>query len=377
MPNLSNTLARALAVAGFALVTAPAQAASVTVDAGAACTAFSWNPATSTLSCQVSTDCVVTGPNSAVLGSDVTLTASCPTSTTITWTGNDGASGCSGATCVVNRASGTGNQTYTATGNSSAAGNKVVNWTNSGVVPSGCSLTANPTSGAAGGSTTLTADCTTGTDPVTIAWTGTGTGSCPTTLNVSGSAVTCSVSNIQATTSFSASFSNAVGNATSPNNPRTATYTVQSGGGGDFASCPSGTITVAHTSQVWGNANINTWNHGDFGDGQIISFQIIPDAATAVKNSTWATGGGGGGGRDFSLTTQACDFSGATAINGSYGGKINGNSTTPQFYYRAGTTVGSPYGTNLVIGQKYYLNFRNPAGTCPSGNCILLGGLPK
>ena len=56
-----RTLSRlAVVAAGFALG-APAQAASVTVDAGAACTAFTWNQQTSTLTCQVSTACIISG----------------------------------------------------------------------------------------------------------------------------------------------------------------------------------------------------------------------------------------------------------------------------------------------------------------------------
>lgn len=65
MTKLFTTFRRAALLAcalGYGIA---AHAASVTVDAGAACTAFCGNPANSTLSCQVSTDCVVTGANSA------------------------------------------------------------------------------------------------------------------------------------------------------------------------------------------------------------------------------------------------------------------------------------------------------------------------
>jgi hypothetical protein len=166
MTQLFTTFRRAALLAcalGYGIA---AHAASVTVDAGTACTAFSWNPATSTLSCQVSTDCVVTGANSAVVNTSVTLTASCPTSTTITWDGT-GTSGCSGATCDVTSAA-TGSQTYGATGNSSARGTKAVNWTSNSVVPGGCTLTASPSSGTAASNVTLPADCSSGTDPIPL-----------------------------------------------------------------------------------------------------------------------------------------------------------------------------------------------------------------
>lgn len=370
MTKLFTTFRRAALLAcalGYGIA---AHAASVTVDAGAACTAFSWNPANSTLSCQVSTDCVVTGANSAVVNTNVTLTASCPTSTTITWDGT-GTSGCSGATCDVTNAS-TGNQTYGATGNSSARGTKVVNWTSNSVAPSQCTLTASPSSGTAASNVTLTADCSSGTDPITIAWTGSGSGSCPTTFNVSGSAATCTINNVAATTTWTAAFSNSAGSFA--NNPRSATFTYNAGGGGgaDFANCPAGTVTA--TGQ-WGKTQLWTNTFGAWGDGTIISIQLIPDAATAVKSTSWTEAGGGGGTREYSLTTTACDFSGATAVNGSYGGKVNGYAGNPQAYYKAGTNVGGS--TTLQIGQKYYWNMRNPAGTCPSGDCAMNGGFPK
>ena len=64
MTNLSTTEHAAWPSAGaaFALVVGAGQAASVTINAGAACTAFSWDQATSTLTCLCRTHCVVTGP---------------------------------------------------------------------------------------------------------------------------------------------------------------------------------------------------------------------------------------------------------------------------------------------------------------------------
>ncbi|MBN8479504.1 MAG: hypothetical protein J0L91_11105 [Burkholderiales bacterium] len=370
MTKLFTTFRRAALLAcalGYGIA---AHAASVTVDAGAACTAFSWNPANSTLSCQVSTDCVVTGANSAVVNTNVTLTASCPTSETITWDGA-GTSGCSGATCDVTNAA-TGNQTYGATGNSSARGTKVVNWTSNSVAPSQCTLTASPSSGTAASNVTLTADCSSGTDPITIAWTGSGSGSCPTTFNVSGSAATCTINNVAATTTWTAAFSNSAGSFA--NNPRSATFTYNAGGGGgaDFANCPVGTITV--TGQ-WGNTGLWTSNFGAWGSDQIISFQLIPNAATVVRNFNWNEYSGGSTVRDYSLSTVACDFSSTNAVNGSYGGKVVGSANNPQGYYKAGTTVGGS--TTLAIGTKYYWNMRIPANACPSGDCGMIGGFPK
>lgn len=366
MTKLFTTFRRVALLACGLGVGMAAHAASVTVDAGSACTAFSWNSATSTLSCQVSTDCVVTGASSAVVNSTVTLTASCPTSSTITWDGA-GTVACTGTTCDVTNAA-TGNQTYGATGNSSARGTKVVNWTSNSVVPSQCTLTASPSNGTAATNVTLTADCSTGTDPITIAWTGSGTTNCPTTFNVSGAAATCTISGVAATTTWSAAFSNGAG--TFANNPRSATFTFNAGGGGgaDFANCPAGTITV--TGQ-WGKSGLWTSNYGSWGSDQIISFQLIPTTATGVQNWNWNEYNGGSTVREYSLSTIACDLSTTNALTGSYGGKIAGTSTYPTGYVRAGSAIGGSI--NMQVGQKYYWNMRIPAAACPSGDCGMIG----
>lgn len=371
MTKLFTTFRRVALLACGLGVGMAAHAASVTVDAGSACTAFSWNQATSTLTCQVSLDCVVTGPSSATPGSNITLNASCPTATTITWSGGSCA-GQTGATCTANEAA-AGSVTYTATPNTAgAAGSKAVNWTTNQVAPSGCTLTASPSSGSAAANVTLTADCTSGTDPITIAWTGSGTASCPTTFNVSGSAATCTISGVAATTTWTAAFSNGAGNFV--NNPRSATFTYNAGGGGgaDFANCPAGTITV---TGEWGKSGLWTTNYGGWGSDQIISFQLIPTVATNIKNWAWSEYNGGSTVRDFSLSTVACDFSTVNALPGSYGGKIIGTSTYPQGYTKAGTALSGS--VNMVIGQKYYWNMRIPAGACPSGDCGMIGNFAK
>jgi hypothetical protein len=65
-------------------------------------------------------------------GSNVALTASCPTSTTFTWTGGNCA-GVTTNTCQATEATAVGNVNYTVTGNNSAADSHSINWTNTTV----------------------------------------------------------------------------------------------------------------------------------------------------------------------------------------------------------------------------------------------------
>jgi hypothetical protein len=142
-----------------------------------------------------------------------------------------------------------------------------------------------------------------------------------------------------------------------------------------YAACPAGTLIGG---DVWGLSNIQTSDAGAWGDGQVLVYRIVPVAAmSSPRNSTWAAYSGGGGARDYSVTTQACDFSGTTAIGSSYAPnvKVIGSSSGPQFYYRAGTNIGGQ--VTMEVGKVYYLNLRNPPGSCPSGNCVMRGSVPK
>ncbi|MFO0568231.1 MAG: hypothetical protein U0263_21400 [Polyangiaceae bacterium] len=148
-----------------------------------------------------------------------------------------------------------------------------------------------------------------------------------------------------------------------------------SGGGPtmDFAGCPPGTIQV--TGQ-FGKQDLHTETFGAWGSDQIISFQLIADTPMDhVASASWAEFTGGSTVRDFSLSTHACDFSAANAVPGPYGGKVNGTYTTPTGSYRAGTSLGGT--VNLLVGEKYYWNMRNPPDSCPSGSCNMVGGFPK
>lgn len=364
----------ALGAAGLALG-AQAHAASVTVNAGAACTAFTWDQATSTLTCQVSTACVISGPTSAAPNTDITLSASCPTSTTITWGGNSCA-GQTGVTCTANEST-TGSRTYTVSGNNSAQDSHAVNWTTTTAAPSGCTLSANPTSGPSGSNVTLTANCSSGTNPIAISWGGaSGTSGCPTSFNV-GTPASCTVNNVTANATWTASFSGPGGNFA--NNPRSASFAVQTGGGGAFAGCPSGTVAI---DGQWGNTAIDTAQWGDFG-GNIVSVRLVPPAnytSTTIKTSSWAEYGAGPTVREAVFSSQPCDFSTANALKTSLGvAQRQVDVIGFYFKYKAGNTTTSAIG--LVPGQSYYINIRNynSAGqpTCTVGDCRMRGGIPQ
>ena len=353
-------------------------AASVTVNAGAACTAFTWDQATSTLTCQVSTGCIISGAASGVPGSNVTLTASCPTSTTFTWTGGNCA-GVTTGTCSATEATAVGNVNYTVTGNNSAADTHSVNWTNNTVVPSGCSLSANPGSGPSGSNVTLTASCTAGTNPIAIAWGGaTGTSGCATTMNV-GTPVTCTVNGVTANSTWTASFSNSAGN--NANNPRSTSFAVQAGGGGGaFAGCPAGTITI---DGQWGKDAIVTAEFGTFSTN-IMSIRVTPPAnwapGTSTKTSSWVEFQDAGTVREAVFSKMPCDFTTTNALRSSSGGAFRIlDAISPSFKYKLNSP--STTAAGLTPGTSYYINIRNywssGALSCTSGSCNMRGGLPQ
>ncbi|HEY8242755.1 MAG TPA: hypothetical protein VII68_04790 [Casimicrobiaceae bacterium] len=375
MSESFRTICRvALVAAGLTLGSPAAFAATATLDCGTGTP--TWNSSTSTLSCGAgSSKCSISGPTSAVINTQFTLNASCPSGSTYTWTGSQ-AAGCSGATCNITETS-TGNKIYTVATETagSVSNNYTVNITSGAVVPSGCTLSANPGSGPSGSNVTLTATCTAGTSPVTIAWGGaSGTSGCPTSFNV-GNNATCVVSNVTSNSTWTASFSNSAGN--NANNPRSASFSVQSGGGGNFAGCPSGTITI---DNPWGETAIDTAAYGEFG-GNIVSVRLVaPSTMSGTKTSSWAEFGSAPTTREAVLSTVPCDFTNTNALkNGynQYGHKYDVIGFN--FQYKLGSASAFTYG--LTAGTSYYINIRNKnsAGvdTCTISDCRMRGGLPQ
>ena len=331
-----HTLCRFAVLAVGLALGGQASAGTATIDCGTG--SPSWNSQTNTLSCGAGggSQCSISGPNSAVVSTQFTLTANCPSGSTYTWTGG-AATGCTGATCNVTEAS-TGTKNYTVdTESSTQSANFPVTIT-AGPVPAGCSLSASPSSGGpTAQNVTLTANCTSGTDPITIAWSSNAS-SCPTTMTI-GTPAQCTINGVAANTTWTASFSNSVGQAT--NNPRSATYTYSAGGGGAFAGCPSGSLTI---DNAWGNMAIDTAEAGGF-DGNILSVRFtVPatGASTSLKTTSWVEFGAGAVVREAVFSTKACDFSTANALKSQFGAAFRSvDNIRFSFLYKVGSAGSS------------------------------------
>ena len=377
--SIRNLCRLAVLAAGLAFG-AQAQAATATLDCGTGTP--QWNSSSNTLTCVAGggTQCSISGPTSAVVNTSFQLTASCPSGTgPYTWTGTGGASSCTGATCDITEAS-TGNKTYTVDNAASTPSSNYTVNVSSGPVPNGCSLTASPTSGTSAQNVTLTANCSSGADPITIAWGGTGaSANCTTTTMNIGTPVQCTIPNVSATTTWTASFSNANGQASSPSNPRTATFTYNAGGGGAFAGCPAGTMTI---DGQWGNSAIMTADYGTFG-GQILSIRVaVPStwSSSSTKTSSWVEYQDAGSVREAVFSKFPCDFTTANALKTSLGIPARSVDTIDfQFKYKSGSSTTSAVG--LTPGTAYYINVRNYYSNgvlaCTSGSCNMRGGLPQ
>jgi hypothetical protein len=372
MSDSIRTICRlALVAVGLTLGSPAAYAATATIDCGNGTP--TWNASTNTLSCQVGSKCTISGPTSAIVNNLFTLTASCPSGSTYTWTGG-AATSCTGASCDITETV-TGNKSYTVATETTGSVSNIytVNITSGAVAPSGCSLSASPSTGPSGSNVTLTANCTSGTMPITIAWGGaSGTGSCPTSIN--GSAVTCAVNNVTANSTWTASFSNSGGNFA--NNPRSAAFSIQSGGGGAFAGCPAGTVTI---DGQWGNTAIDTAQWGEFG-GNIVSIRLVPPATmSGTITSSWGEYGAAPALREAVLSTSPCSFDNATVLKNGYGQTQHFFVNGPSFKYRLGSAGG--FAAGVTAGTSYYINIRNrdAAGnlTCTISDCRMRGGLPQ
>ena len=333
------------------------------------------------LTCNVSggSKCAISGPTSAVVNTSFTLNASCPSGTSYTWKKSGVAIGaCTADTCDITETT-TGSKSYTVETETAASvsNSYAVSITSGAVLPSGCTLSANPTSGPSGSNVTLTANCTTGTMPIAVTWGGaTGTGSCPTSIN--GSAITCTVNNVTTNSTWTASFSNAsAGGGAFANNPRSASFTVQAGGGGAFAGCPAGTVTI---DGQWGNTGIDTAQWGEFG-GNIVSVRLVPPAGfSGTKSSSWSEYGSAPTVREAVLSTVPCDFSNTYALKNGYNQYAHKFDVISfSFDYKAGSPSGFTYG--VTAGQSYYINIRNKTSTgldtCTISDCRMRGGLPQ
>src|SRR6185369_12523135 len=108
--------------------------------------------------------CVVSGPGTAQINTNATLTATCTSSpTSYSWSGGTCSGGQTSQTCTTTSAS-IGLTTYTVTATNGVGGgsaSKGVTWTDQPVItaPTGCTLTPSASTVAAGTQVTLTANC--------------------------------------------------------------------------------------------------------------------------------------------------------------------------------------------------------------------------
>src|SRR6185295_1117020 len=255
--------------------------------------------------------------------------------------------------------------------------------------PGGCSIQG-PGTGLIGTPVTLTAVCTTGTAPLTYAWSGGSAASC-------GNAQACSVSDnaattysvaisnaqgaftpsptktvnwsntptgpsgcalnfswtggfataantqqvsgtVTATTTFTATASNAGGSST-----KTATVTVATGGGGGPISCAGYLNTNVYTA-IWPITQNGTVPMGPL-DAAVVKFTT----GSAIGNgqiSMSTAGNNAGTTHDYALSSQPCDFTGLKKFTGS---------GAPTFRFNISGTLG----TDLLPNTTYYINIRN------------------
>jgi len=347
----------------------PAQAATFTFS-DSNCDSFSYNAATSTLSCVVSNPptCTVTGSQSAQVNTQLTLTASCsPAATSYVWTGGSCATSIS-SQCQDTQTS-TGDVAYTVKGsNANGPGPTspqfVVNWSNTVVAPSGCSIAYSPSGNVAAGThVDMTVNCSTGTAPFSYAWTG-GFAAGQATQTAGGTANTSANGNVTVTNSA---------------NNKVVPWSVSVGGGGGGGgpiSCPgfNNTTTI---DMAWGsNVLANTENSGPFGSNDAIVVRFTTSGVTS------ATGSGQVNAYEFdgppttrtgSLSLTPCDFTVGLPTKGggmsAFAGEVAPSVTTMLVAQKSGALT-------LQTNTTYYFNIRNTSG-CSTSSCNMQIHLKK
>jgi hypothetical protein len=347
------------AVAFFAAL--PARG--LTINDNGACSAWSWDAPTSTLTCSPAAGgppvCTVTGASAGLVNGTVTLTASCtPGATGWVWTTSGTCSnGTTSQTCVATSAA-TGSVDYKVRGSNtngdgadSAA--HAVNWSNTPppAPPTGCTLTPSPSNlPAGGGLVNLTMSCGGGA-PTSYAWSAPGvtfTGGATTTTNTNSATIT-------ATTAFTATASNAGGDAA-------ATTSVQVGGGGPSISCTeqgfSKTLVVPWD---WGGSlgGFDTYlpAYGGMGTNGIVVVPFTPTPPADVNNVTRIAATPYPGGQVNARITVAISDTPCDLTPPSPGSSSGIDSVTVS--YGVGTVplqFGVPSAVALTPGVQYYIN---------------------
>jgi hypothetical protein len=375
-----STLAAAALTLAFLAVPAssPSQAASFTfTDAGCGSFGITDNGSGSfTLTCQ-SLNCSIAATKANPLPTDLeTLTATCAgadANTTYTWTaGGSNNANCPSMTPSTNTAalvapgvavSGCVYKVAAADGgNGNGSAQISLTYSTATNPPSSCTLTSSPQSLSAAGNVTLTMTCTGGDAVTSVNWTGGAFGT--------GSSTSCSspcqnTTNISATTSFSATASNAAGNGPT----KSVSVTVGGGGGGavDTSACSALGLTPHVITMPWGvNALAYTVDSGGFGPNDAIVVKFTTSAiTTSVKGGSFNAVEYADplAPRNGSLSAIPCDFTnGMPLVGGNF--SVFANDTAPSSLFSLTAKTGKAL---LSPSTTYYINIRN--ASCPSGSC--------
>ena len=371
----SAALASAAMVIAFAA--SPVHAATFTLnDSNCDSFALSGTAPNQTLSCIVSnapSGCTISGPTSGAINVPITLTATCATGSPNAWTWTGG--NCAGQTtqsCAANSAS-VAQVAYSVTArNNIGSGNTAtttVNWTNTPpVAPTGCSVSANPSSlPVGGGAPALAVTCTGGGAPTGYTW----TASPAPTSGFSANAGSGQTPSIAATTFFTVTPNNAGGNG----NQASVSVDVA---GNVVGFCNQYPVVLPVLNATWGlQQSWQSPTSGNFGDSTVWLFKLVVPPGTPnssiIGRFTVAENGGANTFRQLTISTQACDFrqKDYTGVNGPL---AVSNGTTAQVSYGVATPfIFGPAG--LTAGQTYYISVRNwqldptPQVSCGLTNC--------
>jgi hypothetical protein len=324
-----------------------------------------------TLNCIVSNPptCTVTGSNTAQINTNLTLTASCsPAATSYVWTGCSSTS----STCQDNQ-SASGNVTYTVKGsNGNGAGQTspdfVVNWSNTVVAPSGCSIAQSPSGTlTAGQSVTLTASCTAGTG-LSWAWSG---NSC----FANGNTGAQQIGNVSASQTCKATATNSAGSQLV-----SVALTVGGGGGGGGGniSCPGYAATHV-INATWGTSQLYyTSNAGSFGPNDIVVVRFTTSAITSAAGKGYVQAveyQSPTSGRTAALSDTPCSLVGLPKVGGGTSAFGPGDPGPWAYFTLVASKTGYPI---LQPSTTYYLNIINSSGaTCSACDMLITFNKPS
>jgi len=226
--------------------------------------------------------------------------------------------------------------------------------------PSGCTLTASPSSLAAAGNVTLSASCSGGGAPTGYTWSGAGV--------VTPTAASSQVVNVATTTNFTVIPSNSSGNG----NTASATVTVGGGGGSGLpATCSIHGVSYSVLDVNGQNSlsslpfSTRTISSG-FNGAKVLIATITPPAGVSSSTNTLTVYeyGAPSTSRQAWLARSPCDWSGT----GVYYQQTSG----PVFRYTIGGA--DPTAVNMKVGETWYLIVINQkpfftGNSCSSGTC--------